>query len=379
MKILQAIPYTTNGGAENVVVDLVNSLQECGHDVSLLVNYGFETDVYYKALKSKIHLIELKNHKIVNLKTNIVFFNLIIKVLRRIYYVIDDFFASYKIRKILNNEKFDVVHMHMNVNEIFKNSITNEKVVYTCHSDIDRYIKKYGEKWFNNLKELSKKNLRIISLNNNMKNRIKELLPDAEVVYIPNGVDFEGYKKRFYDREVFRKEIGLSRNASLIGHVGRLDEVKNHEKSFSIIKYIVQNHGNNFYLIVVGGGNDTYTNYLKQKVKDMEIDQNVMFLGYRSDVIEIISALDAAILPSKNEGFPLTALELQSKNIRSIFSMATPKEAVCNDNCFRLDIKEPDEKWANLLLGENTEIHNHSLPEFDKYKVLEDTILLYNK
>lgn len=88
----------------------------------------------------------------------------------------------------------------------------------------------------------------------------------------------------------------------LIGNVGRLSEQKGMEYYIQAIPEAVRTHPDaQFYII--GSGED------EEKLKSMGKGLPVKFLGYRSDVQNLMSQLDLVVLSSLWEGFPLTPIE----------------------------------------------------------------------
>ena len=121
-----------------------------------------------------------------------------------------------------------------------------------------------------------------------------------------------------------RAEIGLKQGDILVGIVGRLTEVKNHQLFLEAValwkKTFTQNmSGSSVYFAVIGDGH----------LKSALIDQTaalglagiVTFLGTRRDLENIYPALDIVALSSRNEGTPLTLIEAMA-NARPVIATA---------------------------------------------------------
>lgn len=117
-----------------------------------------------------------------------------------------------------------------------------------------------------------------------------------------------------------RKELGLSPDDFVVISVGELNKNKNQKV---IIKAIAQLNDPKIHYILCGKG-DQLEN-LQNLVKDCGLEDKVHFLGYRKDVVDIISQADVFAMPSKREGLPVASLEamycglpLVNSNIRGL-------------------------------------------------------------
>ncbi|MET0153171.1 MAG: glycosyltransferase [Candidatus Binatia bacterium] len=104
-------------------------------------------------------------------------------------------------------------------------------------------------------------------------------------------------------RGILRRELGLGDDQILLGVVGRLCEVKNHEM---LLQAFARLDGD-AWLAVIGDGE------LRERLQSLAgrlgIAARVVFLGFRRDVLSLYAALDVACLTSKNEGTPVTLIE----------------------------------------------------------------------
>ena len=195
---------------------------------------------------------------------------------------------------------------------------------------------------------------------------------------IPNGLDIDYIKKQKYDRNQLCKELGISFDTFILGHVGRFHKVKNHDKLIDIFACLHQKKPNSV-LVLAGEGTAKERKHLKEIVAQKGLNDSVKFLGIRSDATAIMSCFDAFALPSFQESFSLVLVEAQAHHIRCVASDTVPEEVICNDNCFALSINEPSDKWASLLLDTSVRtVRVKSVYDFDINKVLEENNALYN-
>jgi glycosyltransferase involved in cell wall biosynthesis len=108
------------------------------------------------------------------------------------------------------------------------------------------------------------------------------------------------------DRSELRKGHGLP-DTFLVGIVGRLElHHKGQDVALRVTRQLVL-HGSTVHLVVVGDGPDRYT--LERMAQRLDIISSVTFLGWREDIGSVIPLLDAVLIPSRYEGFPLTAVQ----------------------------------------------------------------------
>lgn len=374
MKIIHVLPALTTGGAEALVVNYLIHLRKRGFETALIVLINNNSILYKTLLDHGVRvyiLYQIQQNKPPFLPAGIFY-----KIINKLYIIL---FAKIMIRFILKQEKPAVIHFHLATASYFKCAAgLNCRLFYTYHTDIERYIKSYGNSWKKTMiKYTGKKNLITFVLNSKMKEDVCRLISNKNVYLLPNSIDIKEFKKKTYVREEFLKKVNLPSESFLLGHIARLNEVKNHKKSISVFSEISMRR-QNAYLLLIGAGSSEY----KQKLMEMSVNygvgKRVIFLGERSDIAELVSIMDAAMLPSLNEGFPLTALEYQAHNIRSVFSLAVPESVICNANCFRISTEEPDQVWADYLLGDFEQSCVKDLMEFHIDNVLDRLLTYYN-
>ena len=147
----------------------------------------------------------------------------------------------------------------------------------------------------------------IVVVSDNLKEYfIKEIGVDGgKISVIYNGVDLNKFnaRKNYPYPEGLPEKISSSR---FVGVVGRLTEAKDHANLFRAWRK-VKYHKRGNMLIVVGDGEKGEE--LKILCHSLGIGGEVLFLGSREDIPNLIAYMDLTILPSKREGFPLAILE----------------------------------------------------------------------
>lgn len=121
-------------------------------------------------------------------------------------------------------------------------------------------------------------------------------------VIITNGIHIDKYKsaKPYDKKQLFSK---ISNEDFLLCMVGSFSVQKNHE----IMVSVMEEMGNTAKLLFVGEG--PLMDDIKTQVKARGLSNRIAFLGFRTDIPEIMHTADVVVVPSKWEGFGLVAAE----------------------------------------------------------------------
>jgi glycosyltransferase involved in cell wall biosynthesis len=140
---------------------------------------------------------------------------------------------------------------------------------------------------------------------------------------IPLGIDLSVFSNWRERGQSFRAELGLSTDDILVGVVGRLTEIKNHELFLRIASLykneFAQQSGRTVRFVIIGDGGLRHT--LERQAESLGLLEHVIFTGSRRDLEDVYPALDIVALTSRNEGTPLTLIEAMA-NARPLISTA---------------------------------------------------------
>lgn len=109
-----------------------------------------------------------------------------------------------------------------------------------------------------------------------------------------------------------KKELGLSDNYPIVGLIGHINPVKGHTVFIEAAKYVIEQFPAARFLIIGGivfHKDVAYANQLKKLAREKRLTNEVVFLGFRSDVPEIIASLDIFVLASLTEPFGKVVVE----------------------------------------------------------------------
>ena len=163
-----------------------------------------------------------------------------------------------------------------------------------------------------------------IAISEVIKKNLIDTTPLAEekIVLLHNGVDLERFNPKNALREKVREEFAFDESDIVIGIVGRFSWGKGHEEYLKAAK-VLSNQYDNLKFLIVGEpsvGEDGYGEKIKNMATDLELDDSLIFTGYRSDVPDVLSALDIFAFPSHSEAFGQSLVEAMAMGIPSVCS-----------------------------------------------------------
>lgn len=134
----------------------------------------------------------------------------------------------------------------------------------------------------------------------------------GQIKVIPLGLDLDIFADHASRRSRFREELFIHDDAILIGIVGRLTEIKNHQMFLNVVARLKAidpacRRQGAVRFIVIGDG--SLRESLEQQKQALGLDADVIFVGSRTDPEYFYPALDIVALTSLNEGTPLTLIE----------------------------------------------------------------------
>ena len=134
----------------------------------------------------------------------------------------------------------------------------------------------------------------------------QENLPSEKIEVIYNGIDFSGYQEALKDKSL-RVELGIVDGTPLVGLIANFNfEIKGHVYFLGAAKKILEKVPNVKFVLV---GDGPLRPRYEEVAQELNLNNNVYFLGKRADVPTIISNLDVSVLSSTNEGLSNVILE----------------------------------------------------------------------
>jgi glycosyltransferase involved in cell wall biosynthesis len=132
------------------------------------------------------------------------------------------------------------------------------------------------------------------------------IAPPHKFSIIPLGFELTPFLNAEIHRGKLREELGVSDNTLLVGIVGRLTAIKNHDLFLRSVARVLDKIPN-LQAVIAGGGE--LSPILKKRVIDLRVQNRITFLGWRSDIPVIYADLDLVVSSSLNEGTPVCLIE----------------------------------------------------------------------
>ena len=199
----------------------------------------------------------------------------------------------------------------------------------------------------------------------------KEIVESNKFKLIHNAVDYNKFKFNENIRTKIRNELKIDNNCILFGNVGRFITLKNHTFLVDVFEKIYKKN-NNVKLILIGIGEKEEE--IKRKVDDLNLNENVVFAGFKNNVNEYFSVMDAFIMPSLYEGLPVTCVEAQTSGIPCFLSDAVTTEVKVAENVKFISLEKSAEEWADEILKSDLERKDNEIKLKEAGYFIEDMI-----
>lgn len=293
MRALHLISSAGLYGAEAVILQLFRALTLAGHKPLLGVfrnEHNPHTELAQRARELFLEAIELPCAGRIDLST-----------VRRIKACAGDFGA-------------DVVHSHgykANTYAALANFCSNRALVSTCHNWTaqTRSIRAYAH--FDRL--VLRRFDRVFSVSNDVKQALEQSgMSENKVFVIPNGVALSDFASA-EPAKFARIPVG----SPVIGMVGRLAEAKGFQYVLESAPEILKRFPDVHFVLI---GDGPYRDHLKAQCEKQGTASRVVFAGKRDDMPSVYRSLDILVLPSLNEGMPMTLLEGMAASLPVIAS-----------------------------------------------------------
>ena len=260
-----------------------------------------------------------------------------------------------ELKKVLKENNYKIVHSHISTMSVF--SLFAAKCagvpVRIAHSHSTTNKK---EKKKNLMKQVLRPFSKVFATNYMCCSELagRWLFGNKEydkgnVYLLNNAIDLDKFKYNESLRKKKRKELGIKDDTLVIGHLGRFVAQKNHTFLIDIFNEI---HKKNNASILLLAGQGPLMEDIKNKVKDLNLEDSVKFLGQRNDANELYQAFDVFLLPSLYEGLPVVGVEAQAAGLLCYLSDDMTKETKVLDITKFMSLNNTPEEWANNILDD---------------------------
>ena len=357
---------TQGGGIEVVTVRYINKFIENGYKVDLYIDYDMgEENIREKEIDKRAKITYLKSEKISKLIYKLRTLGKEKKIYNIFLYIlilVSDFIIWKKEIKKIERENYDATISFFQFLPSYITKVKGPKHMIFLHGSVKQYfegIRKYFKNsFFNKINRFDY----ICTVSEEMRVQLKEIFPNLtnKQVTIYNPIDFETIENKACERGDLTLDEEELLNSSYICSVGRLDEG---QKDFNTLIKAYANLKNkskiDVKLVLVGDGPDREK--LENLVRELKLENDIIFLGKKSNPYIWMKNSKVFILSSKYEGLPTVLIEALILNAPSISSncLTGPVEILENGKYGELfnigNVKELEEKIL-LSLGKREEI-----------------------
>jgi glycosyltransferase involved in cell wall biosynthesis len=151
---------------------------------------------------------------------------------------------------------------------------------------------------------------------------------------INNAIDLDRFTFDNSSRSFIRKSLGIEKNL-VIGHVGIFNSTKNQIMLIDLINELVLDFPS-MILVLIGDGILRFS--VEEKIKSLNLQENVLFLGMVNDTSKYYSAFDMLIMPSIYEGYPNVVLEAQVNGLPVLVSDTITNEIEVSDDIYFISL-----------------------------------------
>ena len=312
-----------------------------------------------------------------------------IDFVRSPYKLLDNWKAYCQLKDVMKQDKYDLVHCHTPMGGVLARLAAYKThtapVIYTAHG-FHFYKGATKKNWlfyYPVEKFLSRYTYQQICLNKEDFEIARKKFKAEYVDYIPGvGIDLEKFQNLAVDRESKIKELGLPKNKKILLSVGELIKRKNHE---TIIRAIAELQDPSLIYVICGHGE--LEEYLKELCKRLKVDDQIYFLGYRTDILEIYPIADLFIFPSWQEGLPVALLEAMASGLPAICSdIRGNRDLIQESSCLMKENTPEEYQYAikKLLKSEETmkklgKINKAAVNDFSQDKVKKIMLNIYKR
>ena len=376
-RILHIITKLAVGGAQYNTLISTRDITELGFHSDILTGpeRPSEGDLFGLAEKWNLNIITVPH-----LKRNISPFS--------------DFLALFEIKKIIRKGKYNIVHTHGSkarfLGRIAAAASRGVVVVQTAHGwPFYDSMNPFKEKFYVTLEKMGF-NLAHINICVSPRDRDKALghglghFDDYRIVR--SGVNFDEFRAARGSGSEARRKLGISPEADVVGSVMRFCPEKAPDIYIRVAAEVIKSRPESIFILVGDGPLRKQTESL---IDSMRLKNNIILLGSRNDVADILPAFDVFLITSRTEGLPRALLESLAAGVPVVSTNVGGIHELINDgrNGYLSDEGDIDSLAAdvNRILdfpGRTKEMMAHvdeDIEPFSAKRMVSDLYSLYTR
>lgn len=271
-------------------------------------------------------------------------------------------FKAYRmIKKIIKD--YPILHLHTPISSFITRMASSKThtVIYSAHGF---HFNENGSIAANTLYKMVErmaglKTNKLIVTNTDDMASARKIISSEKIHYVKGvGIDHLAYDAEGYtelDKMAYKNELGLNFHTKIITHIAEFNENK---RQIDIVRAceVLKEKTEDFLILLVGTGEETET--IKKMVRESNLEKYIRCLGFRTDIVEILSITDIGLLVSIREGLPRSLMEMMAMKIPVIATDIRGNRDLIEDgkNGYLVPIKDPGElaDKCQLLLSNDS-------------------------
>ena len=355
----------SSGGQEAFIMNVIDNIDNERVTIDLFTPYYCDNENYANVVKENggklyVHGLDFKAG---GLKTNIVS----------------------PIRKVLRENKYDVVHIHSG--SVFSLAMASyaaklervPKIIVHSHATADKHTLKRDLIKTVCTPIINSCATDFLACSHEAgKWKFSQRVCDNKLRIIKNGIKLEKYAFDIGTRNRIRQSLHIDDDTVVIGHVGRFSHEKNQAFIVELQKELLSRGFNSLVLFIGAGDDETH---IKDIVQSYGIDGSVVFQGRVNNVNDYLQAMDMFLLPSLYEGLGIVAIEAQAAGLPVITSDNVPQAVVLSDRVVQIPLSDRT-AWIDTIMRTDTQTSARdtkiaALDEYDVKTTVQDVEHIY--
>lgn len=183
----------------------------------------------------------------------------------------------------------------------------------------------------------------------------KKIVDSGKCKVVHNALDINRYKYDLSIRNELRKELKIKDDEIVLMNVGRFHRQKNHIFLAKVLETL-SDRKTKYKMVFVGDavrGNTQWKDEIIDKLKELDVYKDCIFLGVRNDVNRLLQAADFFVFPSLYEGLGIVCIEAQCSGLMCLVSNTLPNEVKSSDLVHFLPINNEQSdytEWVKCII-----------------------------
>ena len=172
---------------------------------------------------------------------------------------------------------------------------------------------------------------------------------ESKIRLIYNGVQASNFISDNSARRKIREKLALNPDQNVIITVANLIPYKGHHELIEAAAIVTDKYPDSYFLLI--GEDRGIRKDLEMRVKELGIGKNIIFLGQRNDIPNLLAASDISVLPSHEEGFSNVILESMAAGLPVVATCVggNPEAIVNGETGWLVPPKDPEELALKIV------------------------------